>query len=421
MKNVKISLDNIEEVSKPIELFYQGCKSKETKRHYTICVNKIVNDYLQDILKSESFEERVNELVSRAKDDPKWIMKIMTVLIKTLKDQTNLEPTDKNFIKARTVCNYTNAVKKLLDMNEVPLIWKKVYSMLPEMNLDDSTRGYTREEIQKILRCAKTPERVSILIASSSGIRSGAFDFQWKDVRPVYLYENELLWEDDKITETVEKKGRIVCGMILIYKGSTASQFAFITPETVDEIQQYKVYWENQVGIPPKPDEPFFKYSGCIVRPLSSHGVACRIYEVVTRAGLRPKLSKGQRKHSIPIMNGFRRFFNKTNKESLSKDSVLGQLIKKEMMMGHSGLIQLDRNYFKIHVKELIEEYLNAVPNLTISDEERLQRKNENLSRKNDELQNKAWMISNLQNQVSELQTAFDIMKKSIEVNPQSD
>jgi len=418
MKDVKISLNSIEEVTKPLELFYQGCRTEATRRNYTIYLNKIVNDYLQDILKSKSFEERVNELVNKAKEDPKWIMKVMTVLVKTLKDQTCLESADENFIKARTVANYTNVVKKLLDMNEVPLIWKKVYSMLPEMNFDDDTRGYTRQEIQKILKCAKTPERVAILIASSSGIRSGAFDFQWKDVRPVYLFENELLWEDDKITEVVEKKGRIVCGMILIYKGSTASQFAFITPETFDEIQQYKIYWENQVGVPPKPIEPFFKYSGCIVRLLSPHGVACRIYEVVAKAGLRPKLSKGQRKHNIPIMNGFRRFFNKTNKESLSKDSVLGQLIKKEMMMGHTGLIQLDRNYFKTHVKELIEEYLNAVPNLTISDEERLQRKNENLSMKNDELQKKEWMISSLQNQVSELQTAFDIMKKSIEVNP---
>ena len=418
MTNVKISLDDIEKAVRPVELFYQGCRSEATRCQYTFCVKKIVNDYLEDILKSESFEERVNELVNHAKADPKWIMKVMVGFVKTLKDQTNLEPTSENFIKARTAFNYTNALKKVLDMNEIPLVWRKIYSMLPEMNFDDSTRGYTRQEIKKILGCAKTPERVAILIASSSGIRSGAYDFLWKDVRPVYLYENELLWEDEQITETVEKKGRIVCGMILIYKGSTSSQFAFITPETYTGIREYKVYWENEVGIPPKPNEPFFKFAGCIVKPLLPHSLTCRISHVVTKAGLRTKLPKGERKHNIPIMNGFRRFFNKTNKESLSKDSVLGQLIKKEMMMGHTGLIQLDQNYFKIHVKELIEEYLNAVPNLTISDEERLERKNENLSRKNDELQKKEWMITNLQNQVGELQAAFDIMKKSIEVNP---
>ena len=60
-------------------------------------------------------------------------------------------------------------------------------------------------------------------------------------------------------------------------------------------------------------------------------------------------------------MNGFRRFWNKTCKESLSRDSPLGSLIKKEFMMGHTGLIKLDRNYFKTHTLELAEEYLNAV------------------------------------------------------------
>lgn len=86
-------------------------------------------------------------------------------------------------------------------------------------------------------------------------------------------------------------------------------------------------------------------------------------------------------------MNGFRRFFNKTNKETLSKDSPLAALIKKEYMMDHVGLVQLDRNYFKTHVKELVEEYLNAVPNLTISDEERMKVENEKLRKEKSELQ----------------------------------
>jgi hypothetical protein len=41
-------------------------------------------------------------------------------------------------------------------------------------------------------------------------------------------------------------------------------------------------------------------------------------------------------------------------------------------MMDHTGLVKLDRNYFQTHVLELAEEYLNAVPNLTIDDSERL-------------------------------------------------
>ncbi len=39
--------------------------------------------------------------------------------------------------------------------------------------------------------------------------------------------------------------------------------------------------------------------------------------------------------------------------------------------MGHIGLVKLDRNYFQAHISELVEEYLNTVPNLTINNSER--------------------------------------------------
>lgn len=58
--------------------------------------------------------------------------------------------------------------------------------------------------------------------------------------------------------------------------------------------------------------------------------------------------------------------------------------------MGHRGLVALDRNYFKTHMLELAEEYLNAVPELTISEEERTKIENRRLrtkmQKKNDEL-----------------------------------
>ena len=57
--------------------------------------------------------------------------------------------------------------------------------------------------------------------------------------------------------------------------------------------------------------------------------------------------------------------------------------------MGHSGLIKLDKKYFKEHIQELIEEYLNAVPNLTISDEERLRAKNTQLRKEKEEFEKK--------------------------------
>ncbi|MBT6646371.1 MAG: hypothetical protein HOB51_02480, partial [Thaumarchaeota archaeon] len=48
-------------------------------------------------------------------------------------------------------------------------------------------------------------------------------------------------------------------------------------------------------------------------------------------------------------------------------------------------LIPLDKNYFREHAYELIEEYLKAVPALTISDEERIKLKVVELGRENHE------------------------------------
>ncbi len=56
-------------------------------------------------------------------------------------------------------------------------------------------------------------------------------------------------------------------------------------------------------------------------------------------------------------------------------------------MMGHTGLIKLDRNYFKTHTLELAEEYLNAIPNLTISNEKRLRLENKKKTEKIEKLE----------------------------------
>ncbi len=413
---MKINLDFIEKAIEPLELFYQGCKTDATREIYTFTLRKIVNEYFEDILVTKGFEERVNELVIKAKEDPRWVMKILISLVKTLREQTELPEIDPHHIKPKTITNYTGTFKKLFDMNEIPLVWSKIYSMYPEMTFDDSTRGYTRKEIQKMLRFADASESVAILIASSSGIRAGAFDFLWGDVKPVYQYENQLVWEDEKVTESVSKEGKIVCGIILIYKGSTASQFAFITPEAWNAIQEYKESWVRETGREPKDEHPFFKRKGIVIKPLSEEGLCSRIRRVVKEAGIRDIMNKGKKRHNIPLMNGFRRYFNKTNKESLSKDSVLGQLIKKEMMMGHNGLIHLDRNYFKIHVNELIEEYLNAIPNLTISDEIRKQTIIEKQQTTISKLKMKDAKIEDLEKQLEQVKFGLEAIKHSKKV-----
>ncbi len=323
-----------------------------------------------------TFEERTTELFKKASTDQEWVMTLLLTISKKLRARTELEHTDPDHLSPISVGNPFKALRKLFDMNDVPIVWKRVYATFPERMSYSNTRGYTRKEIQKMLDYARgSIDRAIILVAASSGIRRGAFDgLKWENVTPVYKVDNKIVLD---ITESEVKSAEIVCAILVIYEGSNQEYSAFITPEAYQSILDYKASWIREVGREPRPTDPLFKQEGDMIRPLKHWGIAERILNILELSGIRKPLPKGRKLHDVPWMNGFRRFFNKSNKETISRDSPLAALIKKEYMMNHVGLVKLDRNYFKTNVTDLIEEYLNAVPNLTISDEERLRLENQ--------------------------------------------
>ena len=129
---------------------------------------------------------------------------------------------------------------------------------------------------------------------------------------------------------------------------------------------------------------------------------------VVSDSDVRVHLEDCKGKFNIPLFNGSRRFFNKQNKKALSKNSKLAALIIKEYQMGHGGLIKLDKNYFKEQVEELIDEYVLAVPLLTIDGKARKQAELEQERKKNSELQKKVNEIEQLKKQQSQMKEEHD-------------
>lgn len=72
---------------------------------------------------------------------------------------------------------------------------------------------------------------------------------------------------------------------------------------------------------------------------------------------MRKRLEKGKRRHEFQADHGFRKYF-KTVAERRMKS------LHVEMLMGHStGLAD---NYYRIPEKELLDEYLKAVPDLSV-------------------------------------------------------
>ena len=409
MKITKEEFQRIGEES-PLELFNHGIKAKETREKYTRTMKHVLCKIFEDLFEGD-FEERVKQLVKIAKEDPDWTRDLLLNLSIKLKERTKLHKDDSNYLNPNSIDNYFKPIKKLFDMNGVVISWKRIYATFPEQDNTSDSRGWNRDEIQKMLKFANgSIDRAIVLLCACSGIRAGGVDLNWQDLTPIYEIDEQLRLD---ITESEEETTNIACAMLRIYHGTNYSYPAFITPEAYEALRDYKSDWIREIGREPKPEDPIFKKEGTILRRTTPTGVKKRVERMIKRAGLRENI-KGKR-YEVPIMNGFRRVWNKTCKESLSRDSPLGSLIKKEFMMGHTGLIKLDKNYFKTHTLELAEEYINAIPNLTISNEKRLRLENKKKTEKIEKLEKQQREIDMLKLEVKRIDgknKANDAMKK---------
>ena len=381
-----------------IQLFYDGIKADATRNDYTNKLKKVLCEYLNQILQGDpekveyqkkypdkpkkgvkrqffdaDWQERANEFVKLALDEPKTVEAILMSLVQKLKQRNQLEKTNLDYITSSHINHSLKPIKKLFDMNNIPFSWSRINSIFPEEETYVDYEEYSLEDIKRLVDYANVLSKVLVLLWSSSGIRAGAFDFKWKHLHPVYLYKNKLYFEEGEITEDIRNSGLIVCGFIEIYANSKRwNYYAFVTPECYHAIDVYKEKWTKKFGVEPQPDDPFFANTRCkSIKPLTLMAIRRKLERLLVESGLRTHLPAGMKRYKTPAFNGFRYFFNKQNKKAYSEKGVLASLILKESMMGHTGLIQLDKNYFRVHAHELIEEYLKAVPALTISDEER--------------------------------------------------
>ena len=383
----------------PLELFRQGIRAKYTEEKYTRTLRQILCQYFEDILEGD-FEERAAQLVRHGRNDQEWTRDLLLNLSRKLRERTALPKDDPDYLNPTTFGNYFKPVKKLFDMNDVVMPWKRLYATYPELDNIQESRGWSREEIGMMLKHAREPmERALVLVLSSSGVRIGGLvDLNWGDLVPVYSVDGKLVL--DPGAEACE----VSCAMLQVYRGSAANYMAFITPEAYESLKVYGLTWADCMGRQPNPKDPIFLATKGVPKRASMQSVKKRLSRMVAHAKLRPPNAGKAKRHNVPLTNGFRRFYNKTCKEALSSDSPLASLIKKEFMMGHKGMISLDQNYFKTSVLELAQEYIGVVPDLSIEDSVRLKRSNTQMSANIRVLEDRDAKITSLERKVSEME-----------------
>ena len=259
----------------PYDLFFHSINNQASKRLYVSVLKKLTCEYLKSVLKGDpslventksvkkrgvprkysdaDFEVRVNELVRRSKSNPEWAESVMIALAKKLMERARLPIIDPQHIQYTTIQNTTKTTKKLFKINNIPMFWTRIDSMLSsEHDIKDKSRGYTRDEIQRILKYCKPMDAVIVYLGASSGMRAGAFPLKWGHIFPIYQHENRYVWEPEDVTESISEKSHVICGLVKVYADSNDEYFAFITPECLNAIQLYKETWIKETNSPCK-------------------------------------------------------------------------------------------------------------------------------------------------------------------------
>jgi hypothetical protein len=197
---------------------------------------------------------------------------------------------------------------------------------------------------------------------SSCGIRLGSWDYlHWRHIEPIRR----------------GKEGKIVAAKIVVYAGEDDEEyFSFITPEAFYQLERWMRYrkecgeniddnswvmrqlWNTKEG---------HYHHGTIkdAAKLKSSGVKRLIEDALWTQGIRRKSDLKRNRYEFQTDHGLRKWF-KTRCEIAGMKS-----INIEELMGHS--IGISDSYYRATENELLEDYLKAVPLLTISTEKRLQ------------------------------------------------
>jgi integrase/recombinase XerD len=230
--------------------------------------------------------------------------------------------------------NYVCATKSFYLLNDVNINVRKIGKFMPEHRLVKRDRSYTYDEIHKMLDVADLRGRALILILASSGCRLGAIP----DLKLRNLKDNRLT----------------------IYENDREEYYTFVSHECKHAIDSYLDY-RSRCGERLKPESPLIRDEfnvNLMSKPKAiKRNALYFILDIIAKKA-------GVRTSQVTLGHGFRKFFttqvvnSKVNPET------------RELLLGHK--IGLTGAYYRPSPDEIYAEYEKAIDNLTINQENRL-------------------------------------------------
>ena len=190
------SMQVLEEQSRAYFNFINSLNSESTRNSYKFCLEKFLSNYKLDLVSFLRLPEQ----------------DITNLIIKYLVDK-KVSRQYKNLITA--------TLKHACEINDIVLNWKKIKKFINSEKTGNETngrdRGYTHEEIQKILEFSDQRLKTAFLILASTGIRIGA-------LRTLRVGDLEKVDDIYKVR---------------VYSGDKEEYITFTTPECAKEIDTY--------------------------------------------------------------------------------------------------------------------------------------------------------------------------------------
>ena len=279
----------------------------------------------------------------------------------------------KKKVSPNSVPIYFAPIELFFVMNDKMLNYRKIRKLFPGKVQKGNQRGYTREEIQKILDNTRSlRNKAIVLLMASSGLRLGAIP----DIKIKHMAKMDSSYA------------------IKIYEGDLEEDYVFTTPEASKAIEEYL----DQR----KKDGEYLDSESPLIRTAYQLGIqkskACNLDTLAHIMGRVIKcinrVKKGNR-YDIPKDHGFRKYFATTIK-NISGITVT----MSEKLINHIGVVQTDGAYFKPTKEKMYESYKLAIGSLTISDVQRLVVENKKSKEKLSKLQSLEKKIEALEEEI---------------------
>jgi integrase len=301
--------------------FINSLNSEYTKKFYKFCLEKFLSHYDIDLLSFLKLPQQ----------------DITNLVIKYLVDRKISRGYKKLVV---------SSIKHACEINDIVINWKKIKRFINSEKTGNETngrdRGYTHEEIKKILDFVDQRIKTAILILASTGMRIGALHT---------LKVGDLQKVDGDIYK------------IRVYSDDVEEKYiTFCTPECAKEIDTY-IDFRKRHG-EKITDDSFLlvkKFNidlktavkGKQFKGRALHSV---LEEHIRNSGLRQVNPENNRfkRQTVPILHGFRKFFSTQLVEADLKTEL------RWLLEGHN-LKGNDSNYLRVSEKSLQEEYEKAI------------------------------------------------------------